>query len=346
MKTFARTNIIVLLFVIFVLVSGCQTATPMPTPIPTATTETVPTPTIETPDTDTVKIAYLSPSLRLPFWRNVSLGIHESAAKADMTVIDLDSRQKANVQLQNVQEAINQNVKAIILSPVDSTSAVEVLESAEKAEIPVIICDIGAKSDRYVSFVITDNYKGSKDVGEYLAQVMQQKGWQADDSALITISLARQNGRDRTEGFKDAMITIGSPVVSILESQDYTQAESLLFVEELLANQPNLRALFSEHNEATLGAIQALEQEGKIPEILHVGFDGTPETLQAVKDGKLLALAVQQPIRMGREAFNATWDYLNGENPPKEISVPTLLVTQENINEIKKELEGNVYPKE
>ncbi len=347
MKTFASIRSIVLIFIIFVLASGCQTTTPAPAARPTPTLitapETAPTPT--TKPMDSITIAYQSPSLRLPFWRNVSLGIHEIADKAGVKVIDLDSRQEATVQLQNTQEAINLGVKAIILSPVDSASAVDVLEAAEKANVPVVICDIGTESGNYVSFIITDNYSGSKDVGEYLAQVMRQKGWQDEVSALITISLARQNGRNRTEGFKDAVAAIGSPVVSVLESQDYTQSESVLFVEDLLANHDNLRALFTEHNEATLGAIQVLESTGKIEEVLHVGFDGTPETLQAVKDGRLLALAVQQPIRMGREAFKATWDHLNGKESPKEISVPTLLVTQENINEIEKELEGNVYPK-
>ena len=78
--------------------------------------------------------------------------------------------------------------------------------------------------------------------------------------------------------------------------------------------------------------------------MIHVGFDGSPETVGAIKEGKIGAAAMQQLVLMGREAFKAAWKYLNGETPEKEILVPTILVTRENVRDIEKELENNVYP--
>ncbi|MBD3307256.1 substrate-binding domain-containing protein [candidate division KSB3 bacterium] len=296
--------------------------------------------------TKTFTVAYMTPALHIPFWKDISDGIRQEAEKVGVEIIDSDSRLSAATQLQNAQDLITSGVDAIIISPTDSASCPPVLELAEEANVPVIICDIGTDEGNYVSFIISNNYGGAYDAGKYLAQKMDAKGWKGGDVAVITISLARQNGRDRTNGFKDAMAEAGSEVVGLLECKDYTRSESMKLAQDLITAHPNLRGLFTEHDEANLGAMPAIETSGKQDELVHVGFDGSPETVEAIKEGKIGAAAMQQPVLMGREAFKATWKHLNGEMPEKEIVVPTILVTQENVYDIEDQLENNVYPNE
>lgn len=297
--------------------------------------------------TKSFTIAYMTPALHIPFWKDVSDGIHQEAEKVGVKIIDSDSRLSAATQLQNVQDLITSGVDAIIISPTDSASCPPVLELAEEADIPVIICDIGTDSGNYVSFVISSNYGGANEAGKYMAQKMEEKGWKGGDVAVITISLARQNGRDRTNGFKDAMAEAGSEVVGLLECKDYTREESMKLAQDLITAHPNLRGIFTEHDEANLGSMPAIETSGKQDELIHVGFDGSPEAVEAIKEGKLLlAASMQQPVLMGREAFKAAWKYLNGETPEKEIVIPTILVTHENVLEVEDQLADNVYPNE
>lgn len=297
--------------------------------------------------TKTYTIAYMTPALHIPFWKDISDGIRQEADKVGVKIIDSDSRLSAATQLQNAQDLITSGVDAIIISPTDSASCPPVLELAEEANIPVIICDIGTDSGNYVSFVISSNYGGANEAGKYMAQKMEEKGWKGGDVAVITISLARQNGRDRTDGFKAAMAEAGSNVVGLLECKDYTREESMKLAQDLITAHPNLRGLFTEHDEANLGSLLAIETSGKQDELIHVGFDGSPETVEAIKEGKLImAASMQQPVLMGREAFKAAWKHLNGETPEKEILIPTILVTHENVLELEEQLEDNVYPNE
>lgn len=292
-------------------------------------------------------IAYMTPALHIPFWKDVSDGIKQEAEKiGGVKIIDSDSRLSAATQLKNAQDLITAGVDAIIISPTDSASCPVVLDLAAKSKVPVVICDIGTDSGDYAAFVISNNYGGANDAGKYLVQQMKQKGWQGGDVAIITISLARQNGRDRTEGFKAALTETGSKTVGLLECKEYTRSESMRYAQDLLTAHQNLRGLFTEHDEANLGAMPAIDTAGKRDSMIHVGFDGSPEAVQAIKDGKLAAASMQQPVLMGREGFKAAYAILTGKAVEKKIVVPTILVTKENVNSIEKDLVDNVYPNE
>ena len=292
-------------------------------------------------------IAYMTPALSIPFWKDIADGIQQEADKVGaVKIIDSDSNLSGATQLKNAQDLITSGVNAIIISPTDSAAAPSVLEIAEKAKVPVIICDIGTDSGNYASFIISNNYEGANSAGKYLVEKMKQKGWQGGEVAIITISLARQNGRDRTEGFKAALAASGSTIVGLLESKDYTREESMRFGQDLLTAHPNLRGMFTEHDEANLGSMVALDTAGKNTQLIHVGFDGSPETVQAIKDGKVGAAAMQQPVLMGREAFKAAYAVLTGKPFEKKVLIPTILVTQENVKDVEKDLANNVYPEE
>ncbi|WP_319559660.1 substrate-binding domain-containing protein [Marispirochaeta sp.] len=300
-------------------------------------------------DSEGIIIAYVTPALHVPFWKNVSDGIKQEAEKVGQKVIiiDSDSELNAATQLQNVQDLIQRGVDGIIISPTDSASCPPVLELAKADGIPVVISDIGTDSGEFVSFIISDNFEGAYQAGAYLADIMKKKGWDGGDVAQIAISQARQNGRDRTAGFAKAMDEAGINIVNLLQCNQYTRGESFNFTQDLLAAHENLHGLFTQHDEANLGALSALENTGDYKIIAHVGFDGSPETVEAIKSGDQIAAAsMQQPVLMGRESFKAMWEYLNGGTPEEKVLVPTILVTRENVLDVEDQLADNVFPAE
>lgn len=296
-------------------------------------------------DKKPVTIAYLTPGLDIPFWKFLSDGIHQAADKAGAKVVDYDSRNSANTQLKNAQDAITKGVSAIIISPTDSASCPAVLKAAKDANVPVIIADIGTDSGDYVSFIISTNEGGAKEAGEAMAKKMKEKGWDTAPVGLITISLARINGQNRTKGFR-AGIGSGHPESGLLESKNYTRAEAQKFAQDLLTAHPDMRGLFTEHDEAALGAIKAIETAGKQKDLIVVSFDGSPETVDAIKKGTLAAASMQQPVLMGRKSMEAALDFLSGKTPQKETLVPTLLVTPENLSQVEAQLADTVFPKQ
>ncbi|MCA9863058.1 MAG: substrate-binding domain-containing protein [Thermomicrobiales bacterium] len=301
---------------------------------------------------ETYQVAYLTPGLNVPFWKYLSDGIKQQAAKdsaetgATITVTDYDSRNDAGTQLQNAQDAITAGVNLIILSPTDSSSAPTVLEAAQEAGVPVVIADIGTDEGEYVSFVISSNEQGAYEAGKVMMEKMKEKGCEGGDVLMITISQARLNGQNRTKGITRAVEEAGSKIVQFLQSEDYTRQEAQAQASDMLSANPEACGFFTQHDEAALGALTAIEESGRADDIVFASFDGSPESVELIKQGKLVAASMQQPVLMGRISMEVGLKALRGEEVEKETEVPTILVTPENVNDIEATLQDTVFPVE
>lgn len=283
-----------------------------------------------------VHIAYLTPSLDVPFWTYVKHGVEDEVKKAmpgaEVTVYD--SKDNANTQLSNAQDALTKGVTGIVISPTDSASCIQVLDAAEEANVPVVICDIGTDGGTYLSFISTDNEGGAKELGKYVAS----KPKKGDEVAQITLNQARINGVKRKEGFDEGIQSNGLKDVGFRQMEKVNRDEGVSYTQDLITSFPELKAIFCHSEDPSMGAVTALEEVGNT-DCKIVGFDCSPEVVQAIKDGKILATAAQQPVVMGRTSVDAIKTKLDGGTPDKEIQMETLLVTQDNINDIYNELQ-------
>jgi ribose transport system substrate-binding protein len=301
---------------------------------------------------ETYEVAYLTPGLNIPFWKYLSDGIKQQAARdaeetgATINVTDYDSRNDASLQLQNAQDAITAGVDLIIISPTDSSSAPTVLEVAAENNVPVVIADIGTDEGDYVSFVISTNEQGAYESGQVLMEKMAELGCEGGDVLMLTISQARLNGQNRTKGITRAVEEAGGHIVQFLQSEDYTRAEAQVQASDLLSANPQACGFFAQHDEAALGALTALEESGRAETMAFASFDGSPESVELIKQGKLAAASMQQPVLMGRISMEVGLKHLRGEEVETETSVPTILVTPENVEEIETQLQDTVFPVE
>ncbi len=291
--------------------------------------------------------AYLTPGLDLPFWRYLAAGIADEAKKHNSTVTDYDSHNDAATQLTNAQDAIARHVDGILISPTDSSTAPSVLALAEKAYVPVVIADIGADSGNYVSFIISDNEKGAHDTGVALAAALKEHHWDQGPVGLVTISLARNNGKARTKGFRDALKENGDiKEVALDQMQRYTADETFKYVQDMLTAHPDLHGIFVQTDTPTLGAVRAIEAAHRNDTVLLAAFDGVPEFVDLIRQGKVVASGMQQPYLMGVRSAQAMFDHLDGKTPPKEILVPIIVVTQKNLDEVLPTITQTVFANE
>lgn len=278
-------------------------------------------------------IVYLTPGLDLPFWRALSKGVEAVAKEKGFTAQTFDSHNNAQTQLQNAQDAITRGVAGIVLSPTDSSTAPSVLGLAKRAGIPVVIADIGTNSGDYAAFVISDNYKGAHDVGAALAAALKAKGWEGGSVGIVAISQARKNGQARTRGFLDGMKEGGftGRQAGLQQMQSYTADETFKFTQDLLTANPDMKALFVQTDQPTIGALRAVKAARREGDLLVAAFDGIPDFVGLLKSGQIVVSGMQQPYLMGTKAGDAMVSAIGGTAPDKEISVPILAVTSDNI---------------
>ena len=281
------------------------------------------------------EVVYLTAKADLPFWDTMGKGIKQVVEENGYVFREMDSKLSGETQLKNAQEAIREGVAGIVISPTNSKTAQEVLDVALKAKVPVVISDIGTSGGEYVTYVKSDNYRGAYEIGSALAAVMKEKGWTAGPFSQITIELARKNGQDRTNGFRDAMKDGGISNESPLKQmQDYSADETYRYVKDMLAATPNLHGLFIETDQPVEGAMRAIKEAKKTKQLLIVSFDAMPRVAELLNSGELVAVGMQQPYLMGSTAAEALISSIHGKTPAKQILVPILVATGKNINQL------------
>ena len=279
------------------------------------------------------ELVYMTPGLDLAFWRYVSEGVRSVAEEAGYGFSALDSTNDPQTQLQNAQDAIARGVAGIILSPTDSSTAPAVLDLAQDAGIPVVIADIGTDSGEFVSVIGSNNYEGANGVGQALAEAMKAEGKEGGSIGIVGISQARLNGQARTQGFKDAVAEAGiTGDAGLQQMQAYTADETFRFTQDMITANPQMTGMFVQTDGPTLGALRAIKAARMDGDILVGAFDGIPEFVPLLQSGELVVSGMQQPYLMGQRSAEAMLEHLSGGTPEKEITVPILIVTSENID--------------
>ena len=103
----------------------------------------------------------------------------------DIVVTNGGDTDKAK-QVSDLEDLFAQKVDGVLIFPGDSVMVTEPIKTVFNANnIPVVITDIGVRSGKYISLIITDNKKGGEQAGEYMAKLVP-KG-----SEVITLDHAQ-----------------------------------------------------------------------------------------------------------------------------------------------------------
>jgi ribose transport system substrate-binding protein len=279
------------------------------------------------------RLVYLVSDLRIPFWDIMARGIRSAARSLGYRVEVYSAENSAKRELQHTARAIGSGVAGIIVSPTNSSACVTILKLAERAGVPVVISDIGTDAGSYVSYISSDNQEGAYQIGRILAAEMQQRGWQDGKVGIIAIPQERANGQARTAGFMRAIDEAGIKGGGIRQQVTFSYQETYDFASQLMASNPDLRALWLQGSDRYQGALDAIADADKSGEILLITFDAEPEFLELIPEGALVGAGMQQPFLMGEEAVRAMHEHLQGRPVKQQVQLPVLPVSTDNIAE-------------
>ena len=233
-------------------------------------------------------------------------------------------------QIQVVENFMTRHVDGMVLAPLDSQALAAPVANAAKAKIPVVIIDSDLKSDKHVSFVATDNYKGGAMGAEHLAKLLGGKG----RVILLRYAVGSASTEAREAGFLDTLKQ-KFPDIKIVSSDQYGGAtrETSYQASQNLLNRYAREAdgIFCPNESTTVGMSKALRDVGRAGgKIKHVGFDAGTQSVQDLQKGDVQALVVQNPLRMGYLGVMTLVNHLRGETVANRVDTGVTLVTSEN----------------
>jgi ribose transport system substrate-binding protein len=271
------------------------------------------------------------------FWKSIHAGAmkavgDEAAQGVHVNVIwkgpmREDDREQ---QVQVVEGFTTQRVNGIVLAPFDKNALVRPVEEAARAGIPTVVIDSALESNEPISFVASNNEHGGELAAEEMGRLLNGKG----KVLLLRYQEGVFSTEQREKGFVDKIRTF--PGITLISSNQYagaTRDTAKTAMENLLNRYGNeIDGLFTPNESSTAGALLALEDAGKGGKIRFIGFDASDTFVQAMRDGKLQGIVVQNPFRMGELGVDTLVSHLLGRRIPKRIDTGVTLITPSNLN--------------
>jgi ABC-type sugar transport system substrate-binding protein len=153
---------------------------------------------------------------------------------------------------------------------------------------------------------------------------------------LLRYNPGSESTEQRERGFLETLAK-EYPTLPVLSSDQYsgTTPETSLDKSQQLLNKyrGQVQGVFAVCEPNATGMLEALEQEGLTKEVKFVGFDPSPRMIQALADGKMQGMVLQDPVRMGYEGVKTLVAHLEGKPVEKRISTGEFMATPENMQE-------------
>lgn len=268
-----------------------------------------------------VKIGLSISTLNNPFFVTLKEGAEKAAKEANVSLTVVDAQNDPAKQTSDIEDLIQQGVDIILINPTDSSAVTSAIESANKANIPVITVDRSADGGEVVAHIASDNVAGGKMAGEFIIEALKDGGNIVELEGIPGSSAARERG----EGFHQVIDKASNIQVVAKQPADFDRAKGLSVMENILQSQKDIKAVFAHNDEMALGALQALEAQG-MKDVIVVGFDATDDAVKAVQEGKMAATIAQKPELIGENAVKTALKVIKGETVEKFIPVPLELV--------------------
>ena len=248
-----------------------------------------------------------------PFFVSLQEGAQAAADAAGANLITVDAQDNVSKQVSDIEDLIVQGVDVIIINPTDSAAVVTAVAQANGAGIPVITVDRASDGGEVAFHIASDNVAGGFMAGEYLCERLGGEGLAVELEGIPGASAAR----DRGAGFNEYM-TENCQGVEIIARQtaNFDRAQGLSVMENILQAQAEIDGLFAHNDEMALGALQAIQGTGR--DIVVVGFDATPDAVQAVEECRMAATVAQQPELMGQLSVEQALEIAGGAQVPAE----------------------------
>lgn len=268
-----------------------STAAPAETPADEAPAET-------TAETTGLKFGWSVYDNQQEFFQSMTAGVEEKAKELGIQVILHDQQNDETEMVSGATRLINdESVDALVISPCKPEALSSIVELAKQKSIPVIICDIGDGGTDKDAIIVSDMYGGGRMAGKYALQLLGEAGAASKNYAVIRCEASAVYAARRPEGFKDVLNEAGYTMVQELTA-DSDQTKGYEAMQDILAANPDIAAVFAANDPMALGAMEALQEAGR-SDVLLFGFNGDAGALEAIAAGTMQGTVAQDPKGIG-----------------------------------------------
>ncbi|MBU9826346.1 substrate-binding domain-containing protein [Rahnella perminowiae] len=265
------------------------------------------------------------------FFNQMNKGAQDAAKASGKNLVIFNATDNPVAQNDAIENYIQQGVKGILVDAIDVNGIMPAIKEAAAAKIPVIAIDAVLPAGPQAAQVGVDNTEGGKIFGKYFLDYVHKD---MDDKARIGIVGALNSAiqNDRQKGFVDTLKANKKITIADVVDGQNIQDNAMTAAENLITGNPDMTAIYATGEPALLGAIAAVENQGRQKDIKVFGWDLTAKAITGIDGGYVVAVLQQDPEQMGAQALKALNDITAGKTVPKRILVPATVVTKANVD--------------
>ena len=264
-----------------------------------------------------------------PFFDVLHESLEEVVEENGDILITRDPLQNQEKQNEQILEMINEGVELLFINPVDWEACQPAIDACKAAGVPIINIDTRIKDqDAVVSCIETDNYQA----GQVCAMDMMER---VDSAKIVILDNPIQTSiTDRVQGFLDTIEGHDAyQVVAQEKGAGELEVAAEVTTTEFLQKNIEFDVLLGGNDPSALGGLSSLQQYKKDEGVLIYGIDGSPDFKAMLELGYVTGTSCQSPKELGRTAGETAYAWLGGEEVEKYISLPSVLITRENLEQ-------------
>jgi len=241
-----------------------------------------------------------------------------------------DGRGETARQIRDIEDLVYRKVDVLMASPRDGRAMTPVLSSAYRAGIPVVLLTRRIETQDYTTFIAPDDAAIARSAARYMAAQLKGKGRILMLQGVPTASTAIA----RTEAFLAELKNHPGVQISAIKPANYLRADAIRAVEEAIREGVAFDAIYAQSDSMAAGARIALRKAGIEPSrLLIVGIDYIAEAREAIRRGEQSASFTYPTC--AAEAAAVALAIGRGEKVPKHVVVDSVMVTRDNVEQIK-----------
>ncbi len=311
-----------------VLASGCAAEAPSGT---------------DSQGVEPLQIAVIPKGTTHEFWRSVHAGAEKAAQEMSSNELGTvkviwkgplqESDREGQISL--VQDFVTRRVDGICSAPLDSQALVAAVRGAKADGIPTVIFDSAlADESDIISYVATDNFRCGELAAQALAKMLADRPH--PKVILLRYSPGSESTEQREEGFLAGLKQF--PEIEILSSNQYsgTSFENALSVSQqvLLKYGDQVDGVFTVCEPNSTGMLGALQGNAELAgKVKFIAFDPNARLIQAMREGTVSGIVLQDPIKMGYLGVKTLVEHLRGKPIEKRVSTGEFIATPENMDQ-------------
>jgi ribose transport system substrate-binding protein len=280
-------------------------------------------------------VGFSMPTGAQPIQQTVAKALAAAGKHADIDVKTLDAQLDPNKQVTDINQFVAQHVDAIIVFPLSQDSLTPALNRARQAGIKVVgfnaILDPEAKdiAPYDTNFDQGESITGARLLAKYVGEQLHGQG----NALGIGIGVPVPSLQLMVKNY-EKFLTGDNPNVkwvgTVENRTDDIAGGQQVTTDAITRNHGKIDAVLSYNTSSALGAAAAFKSAGQ-PTPVIVAQNGDPESVEAIKDGRLSAAVDIVPWREGLLAIALTKKLLDGDDVPTWVETPVELYTKDNV---------------